>query len=108
MIGTFRVAWHTARVVTQQPESDREFYDATMGKQGRVVLPAPIRERLGLVEGDRLVAYIDEDDRLVLLPREALRRALRRSFGHVPADVDVVQELIDERRAEAAREAGER
>jgi AbrB family looped-hinge helix DNA binding protein len=43
----------------------------TIGRQGRLVVPAPLRRRLGLDEGDVLVARVD-DDRLVLERRDAV------------------------------------
>lgn len=82
-------------------------YRIVVGKQGRVVLPAGIREELEIQEGEKLVAYVDDRDRLVILPRKAFRRHLREAFGAVPDGVDVVQELLDERRREATRELSE-
>jgi AbrB family looped-hinge helix DNA binding protein len=77
-----------------------------LGKQGRIVIPAQIREELGLREGERLNARV-EDDRLVLeTPLAALER-LRRRFREGAKGRDPVAELIAERRAEARREEEE-
>lgn len=75
----------------------------TVGPQGRLVVPARLRRRLGIGAGDVLVARAD-DDRLVLERREAILARLRRRFDAVPADVDLVDELIAARREEAKRE----
>ena len=70
------------------------------------MIPSQIREELGLGEGDRLNARV-EDDRLVLeTPLAALER-LRRQFRAGAAGRDLVAELIAERRAEARREEEE-
>lgn len=67
------------------------------------MIPAEIRERLGLKTGEPLVATI-EDGRLVLEKPANVVRRLRRRFQAVPAGVSLAQELILERRQEAARE----
>lgn len=75
-----------------------------IGPKGRVVLPAPIRHELGLVEGTELLARIDGNG-IVLEPREAAvarLQALVRSS--VPAGARLVDELLDERRSEARTE----
>lgn len=67
------------------------------------MIPSQIREELGLREGERLNARV-EDDRLVLeTPLAALER-LRRRFREAAKGRDPVAELIAERRAEARRE----
>jgi AbrB family looped-hinge helix DNA binding protein len=75
----------------------------TVGRQGRIVVPARLRRRLGIEPGDVLIARA-EDERLVLEPRRAALARLQRLFDHIPADVSLVDELIAERREEAARE----
>lgn len=70
-----------------------------LGPQGRLVIPAGVRRELGLAPGDELV-YWREGDRLVLARRD---RALRELLGMFEGD-GVVDGLIAERRAEAARE----
>lgn len=77
-----------------------------LGRQGRIVIPAAIREELGLREGERLDARV-EGDRLVLeTPLAALER-LRRRFREAAKGHDPVAELIAERRVEARREEEE-
>jgi AbrB family looped-hinge helix DNA binding protein len=82
---------------------EREATEVTIGRQGRLVIPAPLRRRLGIEAGDVLVARA-EDDRLVLERREAVLARLQRRFAKVPANVSLVDELLAERRAEARRE----
>lgn len=80
--------------------------EVQVGAQGRIVIPASLRKALKLEPGDRLVART-VDESLVLERRETVEKRLRERFRRVPADVRLAEELIAERRAEAAREAGE-
>ena len=67
-----------------------------------MVIPADIRRRLGIEEGNELVALV-EGEAVVLVPRAAIKARLRSIF----ADVGTIMrhELISERRAEAGRES---
>jgi AbrB family looped-hinge helix DNA binding protein len=75
--------------------------EVQIGAQGRLVIPAALRKALNLKPGDRLVAR-KEGDRLVLERRETVVKRLQASFEHIPKNVSLVDELIAERRAEAA------
>ena len=76
-----------------------------VGPKGRVVIPASIRRELGIDEGSELVALV-EGEAVVLVPRSAVKSRLRSIFADI--GVSMRQELLDERRAEARREAGQR
>ncbi len=79
--------------------------DATvvMGRQGRIVIPAEIRERLGLAAGEQLHLYL-AGGRLVLeRPQDAVDE-LRRFASEVPPARSLVEELLADRRAAAALE----
>jgi len=80
--------------------------EVQVGAQGRLVIPAALRKALHLRTGDRLVARI-EGEALVLEQREAIVKRLQDLFAHIPKDVSLVDELIAERREEAAGEAKE-
>jgi AbrB family looped-hinge helix DNA binding protein len=75
----------------------------SVGPQGRLVIPSEIRRELGIAPGDVLIAMV-EDQRLVLVKREAVLQRLRRRFAHIPAGISLADELIAERRAESKRE----
>jgi AbrB family looped-hinge helix DNA binding protein len=81
----------------------RQTIEVTVGPQGRLVVPAPLRRSLGIAVGDVLVARA-QDDRLVLERRDAILARLRGRLATVPDDVSMVDELIAERRGEAKRE----
>lgn len=81
--------------------------EVEVNPQGRVTIPAQMRAELGLTSGARLVAYV-EDGRLVLedaahllarIQDQVIRAAVEQ--GHTNSAVD---ELLSDRRAEAARE----
>ena len=80
--------------------------EVQVGAQGRLVIPAALRKALGLKSGDRLIAR-QEGEALVLERREAIGKRLQDRFRHIPKEVSLVDELIAERRAEAAKEAAE-
>jgi AbrB family looped-hinge helix DNA binding protein len=90
--------WHTYVCMTTD-----EAIEVTVGPQGRLVVPAALRRRLGLQPGDVLVATADED-RLVLERRDAILARLQGRFAHIPPDVSLADELIAQRRQEAERE----
>jgi len=74
----------------------------SVGPKGRIVIPAEIRRRLRLEEGSELVAML-EGDGVLLLPREAVKRRLRRLFAGVKTSL--ADELVRDRRAAAAEES---
>lgn len=84
-------------------------YALQLGGRGRIVLPAPVRRRLALEEGDRLILSIEEDGSLRL---ESAREVAKRGRGvlkellpeSTPSDRSLAEELIAHRRAEASRE----
>jgi AbrB family looped-hinge helix DNA binding protein len=75
-----------------------------IGPKGRIVLPAEARRAIGVEEGDEVV-IIPEDDMLVLMTREAAIARLRHLIGE--SDRSAVDELMDLRRAEGRRDAGD-
>lgn len=76
----------------------------SVGPQGRIVIPAPLRRELHLKTGDELVARIDEG-RLILETREAALARIQALFKSVAKGRSLVDDLFAERREEARREA---
>lgn len=62
--------------------------EVNVGRQGRLVIPAALREQ----------------DRLILEKPDAIKQRLRERFAKVPADRQLVDELLAERRLEAQQE----
>ena len=76
----------------------------TLAANGRIVIPAPLRAALGLKEGARLVARVD-DGVIVIEPIEAaIRRAQAIVARHASEGRNLSEDLIADRRAEAARD----
>ncbi len=76
----------------------------TIAPNGRVVIPANMRAELGFQHGGKVIARV-VDGTVVLEPIEAaIRRAQEMVRKYVPDDVDLVAELIAERRAAAELE----
>jgi len=79
-------------------------YAVDLAHRGRVVVPAAIREYLGVAEGDRLVFTPEADGSVRLRGLKAQISSLRGAFRDVASDRDLVAELIRERRQDAERE----
>ncbi|MDZ7674567.1 MAG: AbrB/MazE/SpoVT family DNA-binding domain-containing protein [Acidimicrobiales bacterium] len=77
----------------------RGTHQVTVGDRGRMVVPAEVRERAGITEGAVLV-MLETPAGLVLMTRDQLRDRVRADL----AGVDLVAELLDERRRESAAE----
>lgn len=69
---------------------------------GRVVIPASFRKRLGIRVGDELVLRIQDDELRITTLKRNIERAQRLVRKHVKSGKSLVDELIAERR-EAAR-----
>ncbi len=74
-------------------------------KGGVIQLPAEFLETMGVAEGDQVQLALDGDIVRVLSRAAAIRELQNQVRRHVPEGVSLVDELIAERRAEAAREA---
>lgn len=73
-----------------------------VGPGGRVVIPAPFREALGVAEGDAMFMRLDGEELRVVSDAVEVRQVREMIARHAPADVSLVDELIRERRREAA------
>jgi AbrB family looped-hinge helix DNA binding protein len=71
-----------------------------MGDRGRLVVPAELRERAGLAEGDSLT-LIESSKGVVLLTRAQLQQLVRDDL----AGLDLVGELLADRRGEDAADS---
>jgi AbrB family looped-hinge helix DNA binding protein len=75
-----------------------------IGKKGRIVIPAPMREALGMAEGDVLdLRVVDGELRFSTL-QSRIRRAQEWVRGIVPPGVSLADELSAERREAAKHE----
>jgi len=76
-----------------------------LGERGRMVLPAPIREQLELRGGERFLARVEDDGSIRLVSYRSIAQRNRGLFAHLAPNRRMVDELIAERRAEAAHDA---
>jgi bifunctional DNA-binding transcriptional regulator/antitoxin component of YhaV-PrlF toxin-antitoxin module len=75
--------------------------------QGRVMLPSWWRKDAGVGPSTELLVAVDESGALVLETRaQGLRRARALVRKYIPANRVLSDELVRERRKEAAREEG--
>ena len=73
-----------------------------VNENGRVVIPAAFRKRLGIHVGDEVILQVHEDELRITTLKRNLERAQRLVRKHVKPGASLVEELIAERR-EAAR-----
>lgn len=79
-------------------------YSVLLGEKGRVVLPAEVREGLGLEIGQRLLLSVEPDGTLRLVPARTAVARLRGLFADRVHGRSLSRELLAERRREARRE----
>ncbi len=77
---------------------------AKISAGGRVVIPAAYRKALGVKTGDELILALDDGEVRLYTKEQSRKRAREYVQSLVPAGVSLVDELIRERREEAARE----
>jgi AbrB family looped-hinge helix DNA binding protein len=77
----------------------------TIGPGGRMVIPAELRRSLGVRAGDQVVVDLKDGDLRVRSLDAVIERVQERVRQYVPDHVSLVDELMADRRAEAAREA---
>lgn len=87
--------------------ADHNTFHSKLGDDGRAIIPAPIRKRFGLQPGDTLV-WDDDGGKMKVTSYQQVLRDVQESFApyRIPG-VSAVDELIAERRAEAAKEEAE-
>ena len=77
---------------------------ARVNSKGQLVVPSPIRRRYGIKPGTR-INFVEEGGRIIFQP---VTKEYIHSFCGIfklkPGEKSVVQELIEERRAEKAKE----
>jgi AbrB family looped-hinge helix DNA binding protein len=86
-------------------------FKVTVTDRGRIVLPAEVRERLKIKDGDWLTLILEPDGVIKMLTGKVwtdnFLQVMRHAARHIPPGRSLSDELIAERRREAAREERE-
>jgi AbrB family looped-hinge helix DNA binding protein len=83
---------------------EHKVHRSKIDKSGRIVLPAEVRSILGVAEGDSVLVVQDGRSVEILTPQDALRQAQDYFMKLAPPEVCMSDELIRDRREEAANE----
>ena len=75
-----------------------------IGRDGRIVIPAAMRQAMGAKEGSTLVLLVRGETLEVFTSEAAIRKLQDMVAKAVPEGVSLVDELIADRRREAAEE----
>ena len=84
-----------------------EVYRAKLNREGRMIVPAECRAQAGLLPGQEVLLKVTPDGILLYTHDQAARRLQNWCAANVPPGVSLAEELIADRRAEAAKEANE-
>jgi bifunctional DNA-binding transcriptional regulator/antitoxin component of YhaV-PrlF toxin-antitoxin module len=82
-------------------------YFLMLGPKGRVLLPAEVRAAMGLEEGDVITGWLKDGELRIHSHLHGLRKIQTEAASMAKGTVYPSDELIAERRAEAAKEAEE-
>ena len=77
-------------------------FKTKLGKGGRIVIPTQYRRELGVEPGDEIILHMDETGLRLYTPAQAVAQSLVRNY--IPEERSLSEELISERREDAARE----
>lgn len=77
---------------------------ARVNENGRIVIPAALRQALGIAAGDELILRVQDDELRITTLRGRIERARQIVRRHVKPGRSLVDELIAERRKAAKRE----
>ena len=80
---------------------------ATFDKSGRIVIPAEYRKALGVKPGDEVIVKLEDGSVRLFTLEQAIKEAQEIVRRHVPPGVSLVDELLQDRRDEVARESRE-
>jgi len=75
----------------------------TIREGGRLVIPAAYRKALGIKPGDEVLLTLEDGEIRVVSTRQAVARAQTLLRRYIPKGRSLSEELIKERREEAAR-----
>lgn len=71
---------------------------------GRIVIPVNMRRQLGIEVGENVNVSLENNSILIMTQKEGIRKAQELVRKFVPEGISLVDELIADRRREAANE----
>ena len=83
-------------------EQQKLIAKAKVDEGGRIPIPAQIRKAMALKTGDTMTLVLEEDTLMVMNSEQTLK-SIQKKLGW-PLPYSIVDELLQERREEAARE----
>lgn len=83
---------------------EKDFWRASMGAGGRVVIPAAVRDALGFAEGEPLVLTVDDGTVRIETYARSVERLRAQVRAMIPPTGGLVDRFLADKRAEAARE----
>ena len=96
---------HGGTLPPYEPIPETPVFHVNVTDRGRIVLPAEIREKLKIKDGDRVALILEDDGTVSLKTQDVALNNLRGMFKHLarPGRLES-DELIKERRREAKKE----
>ncbi len=76
----------------------------SVGEKGRIVIPAEIREAMGIAPGDSIDLKFQDHELRISTRRARIRRAQERARKYIPKGVLLSEELSADRREAAKHE----
>lgn len=86
------------------PEPVGRATKVTLGPDGRIVIPAPLREALGFKENETLFLSVEEGELRIRTLEVMMRRVQALVRRYIPEGVSLVDELLEDRRREVEEE----
>ncbi|HMT07956.1 MAG TPA: AbrB/MazE/SpoVT family DNA-binding domain-containing protein [Pyrinomonadaceae bacterium] len=80
------------------------FVKTRVTQGGRIVIPADMRKQLGIEIGEDVRVSVDDGSLVIRSQKEGIRKAQEMFRRLVPTGTSIVDELIADRRKEAANE----
>ena len=86
------------------PASKPQAVRLRLNENGRIVIPASIREAVGLKRGQEVLLWAEKGEVRISTMANRVQRVRELARKYVPEGISLADELIAERRREAVRE----